>query len=118
MQMNVSDEELAYIYSKAEMFVFPSLYEGFGIPIVEAMSCNCPVVLSNASCFPEIAGDAAVYFDPNKSEDMAEKIDEVLQSEKLKKKLIYKGKQRAKLFTWNKNAKAIYDIYKELIGKA
>ncbi|MEO8704139.1 MAG: glycosyltransferase family 1 protein, partial [Kofleriaceae bacterium] len=70
VQRNVAEHELAACYAHAEVFVFPSLHEGFGIPVVEALACNCPAVLADASCFPEIAGDAAIYFDPARADSL------------------------------------------------
>lgn len=111
LQVNADDKDLAYLYRHAVEFVFPSKYEGFGIPIVEAFSCYCPVVLSNASCFPEIAKDAALYFDPDDVEDMADKMERVIIDDTLRKRLIRKGYSRSKLFTWEKNAREMYQIY-------
>lgn len=80
------ENELRSLYENALCFVFPSLYEGFGLPILEAFVSGCPAVLSDTSCFPEIAGDAAAYFDPNSIEDMREKIAEVVQVETFQKR--------------------------------
>ena len=65
IQLDVSDSQLVWLYKNAEVFIFPSIYEGFGLPILEAFRCKCPVILSNSSCFPEIAQDSAVYFKQN-----------------------------------------------------
>ena len=111
MQINADDKDLAYLYRHAVEFVFPSKYEGFGIPVVEAFSCYCPVVLSNASCFPEIAKGAALYFDPDDAEDMAEKMERVIIDKTLRRQLIKKGYSRSKLFTWERNARRMHQIY-------
>lgn len=112
MQKTVSDAELAYLYSKAICFVYPSIYEGFGFPILEAFDNNCPVVCSNASCLPEVAGEAALYFNPQKQEELKEKVEEFLSDDGLREKYIAKGAERVKKFTWEKTAqetKAFYD---------
>jgi glycosyltransferase involved in cell wall biosynthesis len=99
----VRDNELPELYTKALVFVFPSLYEGFGLPILEAFAAGCPTVLSNASCFPEIAGEAALYFDPYSIiEDMRTVIEKVITSPSLQKELTNKGKKRMKDFSWKK----------------
>jgi glycosyltransferase involved in cell wall biosynthesis len=106
-----SEDELKELYANALCFVFPSLYEGFGIPILEAFACGCPLALSEASCFPEIAADAGVYFDPDSVEDMREKIDKVICSETLRKDLANKGFERLKNFSWQKCAEQTADVY-------
>ncbi len=78
--MFVDEQTLRSLYHYAELFVYPSLYEGFGLPLLEAMANDCPMAISNASCFPEIAGDAAAYFDPENMKDMREKIAGILQN--------------------------------------
>ncbi|MBI9042010.1 glycosyltransferase family 1 protein [Lutibacter sp.] len=97
-----SDNELVYLYKNAECFVFPSLYEGFGFPILEAFACNCPLVSSNGGSLMEIAGDAAVYFDPKNIKEMRESIHDVITDFSLKKELIEAGKIRLKDFSWDK----------------
>src|SRR5690606_11583791 len=87
----IPDEELKWLYEHALSYVFPSLSEGFGLPGLEAMVHGCPVVSSNATCLPEIYGDAAHYFDPEDVMDMAAKISEVIGSDKLRKDLVKKG---------------------------
>jgi len=96
----VSDPELAILYKRAKVFVYPSLYEGFGYPIIEAMRYGCPVVTSNTSSMPEIAGDAALFFDPIKVESITESINKLLEDSNLRTKLIQKGKERAQIFNW------------------
>lgn len=116
MQISLTDDELYYAYQYAECFVFPSLYEGFGIPILEAFYCKCPVILSNASCFPEIAQDGALYFEPDNEEELAEKICLLLQKPSLADKLIEKGNERLKMFSWENTVAETYEFYKEIIG--
>lgn len=109
-----SDRELFSLYKFAKVFVFPSLYEGFGFPILEAFSNNCPVCISNASCFPEIAGDAALYFDPSSVSSIRESVKKLIYSPKLSNKFREKGKVRVKEFSLEKSAKLHYDLYKSI----
>lgn len=111
----VSDNDLPEFYKKAEVFVLPSLYEGFGLPVLEAMRYECPVVTSNVSSLPEAGGDAAIYFDPNNSQDIKDKIEKVLTDRNLREKMIEKGNIHYKKFTWEKSAKEVMDVIKESI---
>lgn len=111
--MAAGEEVLNRLYRDALFFVYPSLYEGFGMPILEAMVNNCPVILSNASCFPEIAADAAVYFEPVETEDLADRMSQLLDSPDLRDNLIEKGKNRVKEFSWDKTAARHLEIYKQ-----
>jgi glycosyltransferase involved in cell wall biosynthesis len=115
-QYSFSDNQLKTAYSKAIAFIFPSLYEGFGIPILEAFSNNCPCILANSSCFPEVAGDAALYFKPDNTDDLKEKMSDILSNEKLRKELIEKGKNRLKNFSWEKTADKTIEVYKQAIN--
>lgn len=101
----VSEEDLFYILSGASLFVFPSLYEGFGIPILEAMSCGVPVCASARASIPEVAGDAALFFNPENEEEMAKSIEKILKNPNLQKELKEKGKKRASVFSWGKCAR-------------
>ncbi|MEQ8223682.1 MAG: glycosyltransferase, partial [Candidatus Eremiobacterota bacterium] len=114
-QYTVNDDMLGIIYKHAIAFVFPSLYEGFGLPVIEAFSCNCPVILSNSSCFPEIAGDGAIYFDGNDIEAIQNIIEKVLYNKALREELIYKGRERAKVFTWEITARKTFSLYKNIV---
>jgi glycosyltransferase involved in cell wall biosynthesis len=116
-QHNMTDEELSFAYSNAKAFIFPSKYEGFGIPILEAFNCRCPIVLANASCFPEIAQDAAIYFEPDNSQELSQKVRDVINNNALRGELINKGTERAKYFSWEKAAKETLEYYKTVIGK-
>lgn len=98
------------------MFVFPSLYEGFGLPPLEAMACGCPVVVSNVASLPEVCGDAAYYVDSYNVESIAEGIHKVLTDETLRKRLIEKGLERVKLFSWEKSAKEHIKIFEEILN--
>lgn len=102
VQQNFLDCELYSIYKNAEVFVFPSEYEGFGIPTLEAMMSNCAVILSRSSSLPEIGEDAALYFEPNNIEDLVLKIKSILENANLKKSLQQMGKLQAQKFSWQK----------------
>ena len=91
------------------------LYEGFGIPILEAYACHCPVALSNTSCFPEIAGDAAVYFDPYSISSMSEAITKVIYNEEKRSQLIRLGNERLKRYSWEKAAQKTEEAYQKAI---
>lgn len=104
IQISGDDELLARLYDGADVFVYPSLYEGFGIPLLEAMALSCPVVCSNTSSFPEVVGDAAVFFDPNDEDSLGEAMEALIYSNELKKSLIRLGIERVKKFTWKKCA--------------
>ncbi|RMD47247.1 MAG: glycosyltransferase family 1 protein [Aquificota bacterium] len=106
----VSDEELRHLYSKAEIFVLVSKFEGFGIPPLEAMSCGTPVVVSNVASLPEVCGEAAVYVNPYSVEDIAKGIYSLLKDENLKKNLIEKGFKRVKIFSWEKTTEKILSL--------
>jgi len=110
----VSDETLRYFYNLAEAFVFPSFYEGFGFPIVEAFCCGAPVICSNVSSCPEIAQDAALLINPNVPEDIAEAIYKITEDKTLKLKLQEKAIKRAADFSFLKTAQETLEVYKEL----
>lgn len=115
IQMSVNEEMLMQLYRKAFFFIFPSLYEGFGMPILEAMANQCPVLLSDASCFPEIASDAGLYFDPLDVEDMADKMIRITDNPKLRTSFISKGIDRVKFFSWEKCAREHLKVYQSLL---
>lgn len=112
----VTDEELITLYQKAFCFVLPSFYEGFGIPVLEAMSFGCPVISSFSSSLPEVGGEAMLYFDPENFSELADKILLLETDKKLRSELIKKGHQRIKLFSWNKCAKETLKILTSLNG--
>jgi len=97
----VPREYLLMLYSSADLFVYPSLYEGFGLPVLEAMACGCPVIASQTSSLPEVAGDAAILFNPNDKNELATKILEVIENIELRKELVRKGYNQIKKFSWN-----------------
>ena len=106
----VTDEELKALYSNALGLIFPSYYEGFGLPILEAMHCGCPVLCARATSLPEVAGEAALFFDPTNASDMANAIDWVVSDPQLRNDLIQKGYQRAKDFSWRITASRTIDV--------
>ncbi len=111
----VTDEELAKVYNLASLFVFPSFYEGFGLPPLEAMACGTPVVSSNLTSMPEVCLDAAVYCNPSDVVDIKEKIQLVLNDSDLQNTLITKGLKRASEFTWEKAASKHLEVFKEVL---
>ena len=110
----VDEEDMPIIYSAAEMFVFPSNYEGFGIPLLEAMACQTPIAASKAASLPEIAENAATYFDPKNTREIAEKIADIVLSAELRKKLMESGAKRIKNFSWEKSARATLKVIENL----
>lgn len=108
----VTDEHLPLLYKHALCFVLPSLYEGFGLPILEAMNNDCPVIAGNISSMPEAGGDAALYVDPGNATDIAQKIEKLISDEKLRRDLIEKGRKQVKKFSWQKAAKETLEIIK------
>ncbi len=110
-----SDTFLSHLYRNAIAFIFPSLYEGFGIPILESFACKCPALVSNASSFPEVAGNAALYFNPTDKLSISSSIQKVLYDNDLRNQLIYKGCQRVKEFTWEKTAKKTKKLYEDIL---
>lgn len=113
----VSDAELKWLYEHTTAYVFPSLSEGFGLPSLEAMVHGAPVVSSNASCLPEINGDAALYFNPTNLEDIALKIDRVIKDTELRKALIHKGYLQAKKYSWQRMAEQTLEVYERALYK-
>ena len=106
----VNNEELAVLYKHAICYCLPSLYEGFGLPVLEAMQHGCPVITSNVSSLPEAGGDACLYVNPESATDIALKIVELIEKPQLRKKLIQKGYQHIKKFSWEKTAKQTLDV--------
>ena len=102
------------LYRHALCFVFPSHYEGFGIPILEAFANGCPVCLSGASCFPEVAGDAALFFNPNDAQSMQDTLKEVLVSSALREELARKGTLRSKEFSLERMVEQTCNVYRKL----
>lgn len=111
----IGDQLLAHLYHKASAFIYPSLYEGFGLPVLESFACGCPAIVSNSSSLPEVAADAAVYFDPQDSLSIETSISNVLYDKKLVQKLRNMGFERLKCFSWDKTAKKTQSIYMGLL---
>ncbi len=110
----VSDSELVHLYNGAEAFVYPSLYEGFGLPVIEAMACGCPVITSNNSSLKEIASDAALLIDPNKPEEITQALTILLTDHNLQKRLRIKRIQRAQAFSWKNTAQKTLELYEKI----
>ncbi len=111
----LSDELVALFYQQADLLVYPSYYEGFGLPVIEAMTLGTPVVTSNTSSLPEVAGDAALLVDPKNSFEIANAILEIINNSQLRQNLITKGKKRAKQFSWTKTARLTLNAYKSIM---
>ncbi|MFA5769953.1 MAG: glycosyltransferase family 1 protein [Patescibacteria group bacterium] len=107
---HVTDEEIISYYKNAFCLALPSFYEGFGIPMLEAMSYDCPTIVSMTSSLPEVGGEASLYFDPKNSDDLLEKLNALYKNKQLRKELISKGKQRIKDFSWEKCGKETLDV--------
>ncbi len=111
----IDDNDIDSFYENAIAFIFPSCYEGFGIPILEAFKNNCPVILSNTSCFPEIAGDAGIYFDPNSVESIIETIKSSIYNNELLNEKVKKGSQKIKKYTWESTALNTLNVYNKIV---
>jgi glycosyltransferase involved in cell wall biosynthesis len=116
MQTEAWDKKIANLYFYATAFIYPSKYEGFGIPMIEAMYNGCPVIASDISSLPEIGGDAALYFNPDSPAELNEKVNLVLNNSEIRNSLKVKGKEREKSFSWDKCAKDTYEFYGEVCG--
>jgi len=116
VQYNLDDESLAYFYKNALAFIFPSLYEGFGIPVLESFACGCPLICSDVSSLPEIAGDGACYFDPYSEESIKNAVLKVLEDTELREDLISKGYERLKRFSWKQTAEQTKKIYERVLA--
>jgi len=111
---HVSDDEAVALFSYADLFVFPSLYEGFGLPPLEAMACGCPVITSNTSSIPEVVGDAAIQVNPESVDDLALAMETVLGSATARDEMRQSGLARAAEFSWEKCARETLEVYREL----
>ncbi len=110
----VSDTQLAEFYQHASVFVFPSLYEGFGLPVLEAMACGCPVITSNTSSLPEVVGGAGMLVNPRDREELIEAMTKVLTDAVLAGTLCKSGREQAEKFSWEKTARATVDLYERI----
>lgn len=114
----VPEEDLPALYNGASLFVFPSLYEGFGLPVLEAMACGTPVITSNISSLPEVAGDAALLVDPYNVDEIAAVMRRVLSDPDLCADLRHRGLERAKEFSWERTARQTLEVYRKVLGEA
>jgi glycosyltransferase involved in cell wall biosynthesis len=112
----VTHEELAAWYARARVFAFPSLDEGFGMPVLEAMAAGTPVVTSNRSALPEVAGDAAILVDPENTEALGQALRGITEKESLWRDLAWRGAARAHLFTWEQAVERTWNVYREILG--
>lgn len=117
LQDFVKDESMSALYRDAVCFVYPSIYEGFGLPILEAFAAGCPVVLARASCFPEVAGDAALYFEPGDADGLASCVRSLVRGAALRREMTEKGVARASRFSWEKCAERTAEIYRMVAGR-
>ncbi|MCP4714426.1 MAG: glycosyltransferase family 4 protein, partial [Deltaproteobacteria bacterium] len=108
----VPDHDLAGLYSGAAAFVYPSLYEGFGLPVLEAMACGCPVICSRTASLPEVAGDAALYCDPGNADELADCIDQAIEDTNVREAALLKGPKRAAGFSWQLAAQQTIEVFK------
>lgn len=113
----ISDAQRDWLYTNCQAYIFPSLMEGFGLPGLEAMGYGAPVVSSNATCLPEVYGDAALYFDPKDIDDMAHAIDRVLSDQDLRNQLIEKGHQQRAKYSWQRMAEQTHAVYLSTLGR-
>lgn len=111
----VTDEELVSLYKNAVCFILPSFEEGFGIPLLEAMACDCPIISSSNGSLTEIGGKAALYFNPNKTKELADKIEQMVGNKKLRSSLIENGRQRVELFSWKTLAQQTLEVYRKCV---
>lgn len=109
--------ELRLLYSQTDLFVFPSIYEGFGMPVLEAMACGAPVITSNRTALPEVAGEAAILVNPEKADELADAIVRVLEDRTLRAELKARGFERARQFTWERAARGTLALYRELCAE-
>lgn len=112
----VSDEELTYLYKNAIAFIFPSLYEGFGLPVLESFSCGCPAVISNSSSLSEIGEDAAIYFEPKNPGSMLHALESVVKNAALREEKIVKGFEKLKKYSWEKTAMQTKQVYEKTLS--
>ncbi|MEJ7692337.1 glycosyltransferase family 1 protein [Daejeonella sp.] len=111
------DDDLGYFYKNAEIYAFPSVNEGFGLPVLEAFHHNIPVIVANNTCLPEVGGEAVLSFDPYNTQDIYKKMKMIIDDPQLRKNLVSKGNERLELFSWEKNASQLVKIFKAIVNK-
>jgi glycosyltransferase involved in cell wall biosynthesis len=114
---NVPSEMLSHVYAEADLFLYPSRLEGFGLPLLEAFACGVPVIASNTTSLPEVAGDAALLIDPENPQAIARAVKQMMEKPALRRRYIQRGLKRAKLFTWEKTARSTLKVYEGAKGK-
>ena len=114
---HVPDDDLAYLYSGALAMVFPSHYEGFGLPILEAMQCGCPVICSNTTSMSEIASGCARMVDPVDVDDIADAIESIIQNKELRAELSQKGLTRAQDYSWGETARRTLGVFNKVVAR-
>jgi glycosyltransferase involved in cell wall biosynthesis len=112
------DDDLRALYSSCTLFVYPSIYEGFGLPPLEAMACGAPVIASDIATFQETLGDAAMLIDPNDAEALARGIVECLEDEARRQALSQRGQEHAKMFSWERTAQLTLDVYRKVLDSS
>ncbi|MFL6234600.1 MAG: glycosyltransferase family 4 protein [Thermoanaerobaculia bacterium] len=115
VSLSTNDRQLTFLYENAVLFVYPSLYEGFGLPVLEAFAASCPVALSDTSCFQEIAGDAALYFDPSNVTSIQKALEKLLSDSALRQALARRGQERLQRFSWTATAERTVAVYKRCL---
>ncbi|MEN2997709.1 MAG: glycosyltransferase family 1 protein [Brevinematia bacterium] len=111
----ISDDETVRLYNESDFFIFPSIYEGFGLPLLEAMACGCPIIASNRSSIPEVCGDSALFFEAENPNELAEKILLLARNPEIKAHLRTKGLERVKNFSWTTSAEKYVELFKKLV---
>ena len=112
----ISEKELDSLFRMADFLIYPSLYEGFGIPVLEAMSMGLPVLTSNTTAMPEVAGDAAYLVDPTNIEEMTSAMSELLKNRQRQEEMIEKGLERVRSYTWQNVSESYLKLYQEIIA--
>ncbi|GAH72875.1 unnamed protein product, partial [marine sediment metagenome] len=113
---HISEKDLAYYYSSATLLAYPSLYEGFGLPPLEAMACGCPVVTSNTSSLPEVVGEAGIMVNPYDTRSLVQAMRQVLTDSELRDSMVRKGLEQSKKFSWESTAKLTLQVYNKVAG--
>lgn len=113
----VEQKDSPLLMSGAIAFVFPSLYEGFGMPPLEAMACGTPVITSKTTSLPEVVGDVGILIDPEDIEELSDAMEQMMDNEELREKLKKAGQKRAAKFTWKKSAEILMDVYRSALGE-